>query len=175
MISDGSRRAGLVSGRAGSAAACVSRATVGLLALWTLALAVLAAPAVGKSATRSLNFTTGSFVVNCTGSGELCSPAEKLTFSLPRPGTLSAIAYTTAATHCSAVLLHVLRNGHQVAKTGRLAAGQQTERLTTHIALPKGSTTLGFQAQGFVGGCNVGRVASWGGKIIVTVKLPVDR
>ena len=45
-----------------------------------------------------------------------------LTFSLPRPGTLSAIAYTTPAAHCSAVLLHVLRNGHQIAKTGRLPA-----------------------------------------------------
>lgn len=83
---------------------------------WTLALAVFAAPAVGESATRSLNFTTGSFVVNCTSSEELCSPAEKLTLSLPRPGTVSAIAYTTAATHCSAVLVHVLHNGHQIAK-----------------------------------------------------------
>ena len=173
MISDGSRRVGLVLGGAGSAAACVSGATVGVLASWTLALAVFAVPAVGESATRSLNFTTGSFVVNCTSSEELCSPAEKLTLSLPRPGTVSAIGYTTAATHCSALLVHVLRNGHQIGKTGRLAAGQQTEHLTTRIALPKGSTTLGFQAQGFVGGCNVGRVGSWGGKITVTVKLPL--
>ncbi len=161
MVFDGLRRAGLVLG-----------ATVGVVVSWTIALAVFPAPAVGKSAARIVNFTTGSFAVYCTSSGELCSPAEKLILSLPRPGTLSAIAYTTPAAHCSAVLLHVLRNGHQIAKTGRLPAGQQTERLTTHIALPRGSTTLRFQAQGFVGGCNVGRVFSWGGKITVTVKLP---
>jgi hypothetical protein len=39
------------------------------------------------------------------------------------------------------VLLHPLRNGHQIAKTGRLAAGQQTERLVMHVGLPKGATT----------------------------------
>ncbi len=151
----------------------MSSGTVGVAVSGAIALALFTAPAVGKSPPGSLNFTTGSFAVYCTSSGELCTPAEKLTFKLPRPGTLSAIAYTTPATHCSAVLLHVLRNGHQIAKTGRLAAGQQTERLTTHIALPRGSTTLRFQAQGFVGGCNVGRVFSWGGRITVTVKLPL--
>jgi hypothetical protein len=38
------------------------------------------------------------------------------------------------------------------------------------VSLPKGKTTLGFQAQGFTGGCNVGHVGSWGGKVTVTVK-----
>jgi hypothetical protein len=75
-------------------------------------------------------------------------PPELLTVSLPGPGTLTAITYTTAATHCSAVLLHVLRNGHQIAKTQRLVDGQQTERVVTHVELPKGATVLGFQAQG---------------------------
>ena len=131
-----------------------------------------AAPATGKRGTRSRIFSTGSFAVYCTSSGELCSPPEKLAVSLQRPGTLTSITYTTAATHCSSVLLHVLRNGHEVAKTGQLPSGQQTERLTTHIPLPKGASTLGFVAQGFVGGCNVGRVVSWGGKVTVTVKLP---
>jgi hypothetical protein len=83
---------------------------------------------------------------------------------------LRSITYTTAAAHCSAVLLHVLRDGRQIAKTGKLPAGQQTERLATNIRLPKGANTLAFQAQGFVGGCNVGRVFSWGGKVTITVK-----
>ncbi len=109
----------------------------------------------------------------CTSSGELCRPPEKLAFTLPRPGTLTSIQYTTPATHCSAVLLHVLRNGHQIAQTGQLPTGQQTERLATHIPLPRGRTTLAFAAQGFVGGCNAGRVFSWGGTVTVTVSLPL--
>jgi hypothetical protein len=135
-----------------------------------LVIALWAVPALGKGRSRPHRFSTGSFVVICTSTGELCSPAETLTLSLHRRGTLTSITYTTAATHCSSVLLHVLRNGHQIAKTGQLPAGQQTERLRTHVRLPKGTTTLGFQAQGFVGGCNVGHVISWGGKVTVTVK-----
>ncbi len=144
---------------------------VGLVGMLAVTLVVCAVPALGKSGGPSRSFTTGSFAVYCTSSGELCSPPESLTFSLRRPGTLTSITYTTAATHCSAVALHVLRNGHQIAVTGQLAAGQQTQRLVTHVRLPKGMTTLGFQAQGFVGGCNVGRVFSWGGKVTVTVAL----
>jgi hypothetical protein len=139
--------------------------------LAAVVLTIWAVPALGKSRTGTRSFSTGSFAVYCTSSGELCSPPETLTFSLRRPGTLTSITYTTAATHCSSGLLHVLRNGRQIAKTGRLAAGQQTERLVTHVRLPKGATTLGFQAQGLVGGCNVGRVFSWGGKVTVTVNV----
>jgi hypothetical protein len=36
---------------------------------------------------------------------------------------------------------------------------------------PKGASKLGFRAKGFLGGCNTGRVGSWGGRITVTVKL----
>ena len=143
--------------------------------LAALLLAVSATPAWGKrhrSPARNLTFTTGSFAVNCTSTGQICSPPKTLSFSLARAGKLTSVTYTTAATHCSSVALHVLRKGHQVATTGQLPPGQQTERLTTHVSLPKGSTTLGFQAQGFVGGCNAGRVLSWGGTVTVTVTIP---
>jgi hypothetical protein len=165
--------AGSVVARARRAGVRLSAASIGALGLLVVVLLAWTVPALGKSRTRTRSFGTGSFAVTCTSLEELCSPPETLAFSLPRRGTLTAITYTTAATHCSAVLLHVLRNGHQIAQTGRLAAGQQTARVVTHLRLPKGATTLEFQAQGFVGGCNVGRVFSWGGKVTVTVKLPL--
>ena len=150
--------------RARRALVRLSAASTGFLGLLVVVLVPWAVPALGKSETRTRSFSTGSFAVFCTSTGELCTPSELLTVSLPGPGTLTAITYMTAATHCSAVLLHVLRTGHQIPKTERLAAGQQTARVVTHIELPKGATVLGFQAQGFVGGCNVGRVFSWGGR-----------
>jgi len=142
------------------------------LLLLACLLTVSAAPATARTGTQTLTFTTGQFVVNCTSNGQRCSPPKKLTFRLGRHGTLTSIKYTTAATHCSAVVLRVLRNGRQIAKTGRLEAGQSTERLVTSIGLTRGVTTLSFQAQGFVGGCNTGYVGSWGGKITITVKVP---
>src|SRR5579872_3555436 len=141
------------------------------LAFAACLLEVVAAPAVAKIGTHRLTFSTGQFAVNCTSTGQLCSPPELLRFHLSRAGTLIKIVYTTPATHCSAVVLHVLRHGHQIAKTKRLPAGMGTATVATKIKLGKGSTTLAFQAQGFVGGCNVGRVFSWGGKVTITVKV----
>jgi hypothetical protein len=170
MDSDAMRRPVWTLRRARTTAAGLSAVAVCALGLAVASFASAAPSRKGGTQTRS--FSTGSFAVYCTSSGQLCSPPEKLTFTLPRRGTLTSITYTTAATHCSSVLLHVLRNGHEVAKTGQLPSGQQTERLTTHIPLPKGATTLGFVAQGFIGGCNVGRVVSWGGTVTVSVKFP---
>ena len=136
------------------------------------AVSAVSAGSARTSRTQTLTFTTGQFVVNCTSSGQRCSPKKKLTFTLGRNGTLTLIKYTAAATHCSTILLRVFRKGRQIAKTGRLEPGETSERLVTQIALTKGVTTLGFQAQGFVGGCNTGYVGSWGGKITVSVKVP---
>jgi hypothetical protein len=151
------------------------RARVVLFFLLACLLAVSAISAMSANArtrTLTLTFTTGQFVVNCTSSGQRCSPKKKLTFTLGRNGTLTSIKYTAAATHCSSALLRVFRKGRQIAKTGRLEPGETSERLVTHIGLAKGETTLRFQAQGFVGGCNTGYVGSWGGKITVAVKVP---
>ncbi len=143
-----------------------------LLVCLSAVSAVAAVSATARTRTQTLTFTTGQFVVNCTSSGQRCSPKKKLTFTLGRNGTLASIKYTAAATHCSSTLLRVFRKGRQIAKTGRLEPGETSERLVTRIGLTKGVTTLRFQAQGFVGGCNTGYVGSWGGKITVAVKVP---
>ena len=148
------------------------RARVVLFFLLVCLLAVSAVSAIARTRTQTLTFTTGQFVVNCTSSGQRCSPPKKLSFRLGRNGTLTSIKYTAAATHCSSTLLRVFRKGRQIAKTGRLEPGETSERLVTRIGLTRGVTTLRFQAQGFVGGCNAGYVSSWGGKIIVAVKVP---
>jgi hypothetical protein len=120
---------------------------------------------------NSLSFTTGSFTVTCTSTGQVCSPAQPLTFHLPRKGSLTSVAYTTAATHCSAIRLSVLLKGDTVAKLPRLDAGDATATVKPDVGLKKGSTTLGFRAKGFTGGCNAGQLGSWGGKVTIKVKL----
>jgi hypothetical protein len=104
------------------------------LAGLALFVCVFAGSAVPSEAHQhTLKFSTGAFAVYRTSTGELCSPAEKLKFRLPHAGTLSSMTYKTAATHCSTVQLHVLLNGHEVAKTGVLPAGGRDRKIVdTH-------------------------------------------
>lgn len=131
--------------------------------------AALAGPAFAGNG--KLSFTTGNFVVTCTSTGQFCKPGKKLTFTLPRRGTLTSVIYTTAKTHCSAIRVFVLRNGKTVAKLPRLEAGDATASVHPGLGLHKGSTTLRFRAKGFTGGCNAGQLGSWGGKITIKVAL----
>ena len=90
---------------------------------------------------------------------------------LPRAGTIKTVRYTTSPEHCSALVLQVVRGGKVRATSGRIEAGEQTETFHPGIHVPAGLSHIGFRAKGFLGGCNTGRVGSWGGKITVTVKL----
>ena len=118
-----------------------------------------------------LSFTTGNFVVTCTSTGQFCKPAKRLEVTLPRPGTMARVIYTSPKTHCSAVRVFVLRGRRTVAKLPRLEAGEATARVPTSVRLKKGTSTLRFRAKGFTGGCNTGYVGSWGGTVTVKVRL----
>jgi hypothetical protein len=144
------------------------RRVLALLASLCLAGALTASAFAGDG---RLSFTTGSFVVNCTSTGQVCTPAKKLTFSLPRKGTMTRVIYTTPKTHCSAVRVFVLRGRKTVARLPRLEAGEATANVQTNVRLKEGTTTLRFRAKGFTGGCNTGYVGSWGGKVTVKVRL----
>src|SRR5262245_11558160 len=77
-----------------------------------------------KPDTRS--YTTGQFVVNCTSTGQVCSPAKKLKLTPPRSGTVTSVRYKTPSTHCSAFALQVVRDGKVPASSGRTAAGGES-------------------------------------------------
>jgi hypothetical protein len=145
----------------------VRRSATALLSL-LLGLA-LTIPALAKSGT--LTFTTGSFVVTCTSTGQLCTPAERLSVKLPRKGTMVSVAYTTAKTHCSTVQVFVRLGGKTVATLPPQAAGAATSKIKTNVKLRRGKTTLGLQAKGITGGCNAGALGSWGGTATVKVSL----
>ena len=135
-------------------------------------VAALASSALAKPPKPvTLGFTTGTFVVTCTSTGQVCAPDEPLTITLPRSGTLTKVVYTTAQAHCSAVRVFVRLKGKTVAKLPRLDAGDATAKVKTNVKLKKGTNTLGFRGKGFLGGCNVGRVGSWGGKVRIKVRL----
>jgi hypothetical protein len=144
------------------------RRVLALVASLCLAAVLTASALAGDG---RLSFTTGNFVVTCTSTGQFCKPAKLLELTLPRPGTMTRVIYTSPKTHCSAVRVFVLRGRRTVAKLPRLEAGEATARVTTSVRLKKGTTTLRFRAKGFTGGCNTGYVGSWGGKVTVKVRL----
>jgi hypothetical protein len=137
----------------------------------TLLFASLTAVAWSASKRAHRTYTTGAFVVTCTSTGQVCSPPEVLTVTPPRRGTVTTVRYTTSPQHCSALVLQVVRHGKVLATSPRIEAGEQTATFPTSIRVPKGPSKLGFRAKGFPGGCNTGRVGSWGGKVTVTVRL----
>jgi len=68
--------------------------------------------------------------------------------------------------------MHFLLNGSEVAASSFLAPGQASGWFDLGPVTP-GSYTLGFDAEGEVGGCNSGNILSWGGTVdIVTTFAP---
>jgi hypothetical protein len=103
--------------------------------------------------------------VNCTSSGQLCSP----TFTTPvATGGSLGVSYTAAATHCSDVAAHLFVDGVERAVTPFLTPGQ-TSTTYTFGPVSAGTHTLGVQGEGTVGGCNTGSLSGWGGSVQVTV------
>jgi hypothetical protein len=148
-------------------------ARAGLLATGLLLLSAAAAWPASTGDTRI--YSTGTFVVNCTSTGQVCSPPKRLTLTPPRKGTMTSVHYTTPPQHCSALVLQVVRNGNVLATSDRIEAGEQSTTFPTSIKIPKGESKIGFRAKGFLGGCNTGRVGSWGGKVTVKVKLEAKK
>lgn len=134
-------------------------------ASWRHLLAVVALLLVSGSAGAQSTIDIGPFSVNCTSSGQLCSPTFDVAFTT---NGLLQVSYTASAGHCSDVRVHFLVDGVELGATGFLAPGASSGVLTLSPVSP-GSHTLSLQGEGQVGGCNVGSVANWGGTAQITV------
>ena len=124
------------------------RRVLAFLASLCLAAVLTASALAGDG---RLSFTTGNFVVNCTSTGQVCTPAKKLTFSLPRKGTMTRVIYTTPKTHCSAVRVFVLRGRETVAKLPRLEAGEATARVADQRQAEGGHDDPALPGEGLYG------------------------
>jgi hypothetical protein len=105
------------------------------------------------------------FKDTCThnnGSYELCDPVNV-------PTTLSSchlvINYTTSTTHCSEVRINLFVDGTPVYTSAWLGVGISTGNIDTGISVGSGTHTLSYEGEGYVNGCNNGRLTSWGGSL----------
>ncbi len=123
---------------------------------------------------------SGSFVVNCNNSEQLCLPIFSATIVADAPSLLQ-VSYIAASTHCASVRIHFSLNGVAVYTSGFLgwpgapAPFDTLPRGTGPINLskvPAGKHVLDLQAEGQSSGCNAGAPASWGGSYSLKL-LPI--
>ena len=129
-------------------------------------------PAFSAGAPATLTYSTGEIVVNCTSSGQLCHPPYRQRVRVPSGGRVTAVRYTPTEGHCSPVRIHVLLDGREIGVTGFVDPDEESELRLFSKPIRKGSVVLGYRAEGKIGGCNTGQLASWGGTVVTKVTLP---
>jgi hypothetical protein len=130
------------------------------------------APAVAtgpqnSGVTHTCNGTSqkiGDFVIgNCPVSQDCTGSPYVYTVTADKASNLK-LTYVTRSTHCSNVSIQIKVDGVVKKTTGFLGTSQSTGAIDLGtIAI--GSHTIALGAIGQTGGCNAGRLASWGGSI----------
>ena len=130
----------------------------------TLALAALAAGAA--DAQGDWQRTTEPFSVSSNGTGQRSSAVYAIPFTGEGPVEAS---YRAPVTHCSAMRMHFLLDGSERAVTGLLPPGRGSGFVFLG-EIRQGKHKVELRAEGVRGGCNSGRLASWGG--VASLRLP---
>jgi hypothetical protein len=117
---------------------------------------------------------TYSIVVNCTSTGELCSPLYTATTTLASPAQLTVDFNSSSPLACSNMRVHIFLDGAMQFTSAFLPPGGDTGPINLGI-VSAGTHTLGVQAEGQVGGCNTGSAISWGGTLSVSETTPPAR
>lgn len=123
----------------------------------------LATGAAGADLTRS--FAVGVNGCDDAGTEQLCTPVP--TLALPTDGVLQ-VAFDASITHCSSIIAHLLVDGVEQFASGALAPGDGTG-VQDLGPIAAGVHSVGVQAEGVLGGCNAGSLATWAGTLAVTV------
>jgi len=112
--------------------------------------------------------TTTSYPVTatCSGGGQLCNNVA--TVPVTTSGLLQAQFVSSSPVACSSIAIHFLVDGSPAAVTGFVAPGASSGFFNLGPVSP-GAHTVGLQAEGEVGGCNVGVLGSWAGTVQITV------
>jgi hypothetical protein len=123
-----------------------------------IAVIALAGPAPARPP-FPINQAVG--VANCSQpEGQLCPGIPSAVID-PRTPTVK-VEFTANGEHCSDIIAHIIVDGHEwgsnVVAPGQSDGGYE-------IPLGPGQHNIGVQGEGITGGCNTGKLASWGGQL----------
>jgi hypothetical protein len=131
-------------------------------------IALLAASVAPAASIRFEEF--GPFLVRSTAEGQLSSEMQEL-----RANTLAElqVKYVAPAEHCSAVQIHYLLDGMERGVSGPVSPGKSSGYFDFGV-VPAGEHIVALRAEGRPGGCNGGRLTSWGGSALVRTTVETD-
>jgi hypothetical protein len=134
-----------------------------LVAALALSAVFLATGTARADVTRG--FAVG--VDSCQGAGvtQFCTPVPLV--ALPTDSMLLA-EFVASTTHCSNIVAHLLVDGVERYQSVSLAPGQSTGGVDFG-PVAAGVHKVAVQAEGVIGGCNSGSLASWRGTLTLTV------
>ena len=105
-----------------------------------------------------------ALTATCSGGGQLCNNIPTFPINVSGAGGVGEGKFTPGPLTCSNLRIHFIIDGTEVAVTGFVGPGQFTAFVSLGFISP-GKHTVGVQAEGQVGGCNVGNLVSWAGKV----------
>jgi hypothetical protein len=108
-------------------------------------------------------YHSGPISVHSDGRGQLSSAVY--TMVEPTAGVIK-VNYIAPAAHCSSLKMHFLVDGVERAVSGPVDPGHETGEVDLG-PVPPGVHAIGFQAEGILGGCDVGYVTAWEGSATV--------
>lgn len=100
----------------------------------------------------------------CSGGGQLCNNIATFPINVLGAGGLAEGRFTPGPLTCSNLRIHFLIDGTEVAVTTFVGPGSLTPYVSLGSLSP-GKRVVGVQAEGQVGGCNIGNLVSWAGKV----------
>jgi hypothetical protein len=119
----------------------------------------------GSMASVPANAALGHVVgATCSGGGQLCNIIATFTINVSGAGGPGEGKFTPGPLTCSNLRIHFLIDGTEVAVTTFVGPGSFTPYVSLGSISP-GKHVVGVQAEGQVGGCNVGNLGSWAGKV----------
>ncbi len=131
------------------------------LGILTLVVSFAALVASGP-ATAKKTISTGPVI--CSGPGQLCSNVATFPLNIKGAAGAGQGQYTPGPLTCSDVRIHFFVDGTEVAVTGFVGPGGTTPFVDLGV-ISHGNHTLGAQAEGEVGGCNIGNLLGWAGTV----------
>ncbi len=131
-------------------------------------LGLLAASVVPAASIRFEEF--GPFSVRSTAEGQLSSDVQELR---TRTTAELQVKYVAPAGHCSSVRMHFLLDGAERGVSDPVSPGRSSGYFDFGV-VPAGEHVVGLRAEGVVGGCNGGKLTSWGGAAILRSTVESD-
>ncbi|MDJ0515753.1 MAG: hypothetical protein QNJ74_05605 [Trichodesmium sp. MO_231.B1] len=109
----------------------------------------------------------GNKAIQYTSNGQLCQPCRKEKIEVKEDGILY-VEYIVPPSHCATVKIHFyVDNNHKKSHEYEINNFNYVKKELGFIR--KGNYTLALEAEGVTGGCNKGKLNSWGGEVNVYI------